>query len=101
MGVYKDRDETEKLLPKVLEGYQEINELQEPGIIPPKEVVNQLHVIIKSVRDLKWTIERDDLQLNDEYAVSLGQVVDNLESAINIYEPISDELEKIKLNANA
>jgi len=93
MGVYKDREVTEKLLPSVLKDYA-INELQEPNIISSREIINQLYVVIKSLRNIKWSIERDNIEANDEYSPILGDVVDHIESAINIYEPIADEVEK-------
>lgn len=96
MGVYKDRQLTESLLPNVIKGYEDknINELQEPQIITSREVVNQMHVIIKSVRDMKWAIERDNIELNDDYIAPLASVIDNLEVALNVIEPISDKLDK-------
>jgi len=79
-------------------GEQTINELQEPNIVSPREVVDQLHVVVKSVRDLKWSIERDNIELNDDYISPLASAINNLEAALNTIEPISDKLEKYASN---
>jgi hypothetical protein len=94
MGVYKDRDSVDTNMERFLTPISELSsldELREPELLAPSDMIAQLYNVIKTARKMKNDIESEG---NSKLAPQFKSAIEGLESALVLLESLVIRIEK-------